>query len=119
MMFSSPLTPSSPIAVQVLYLAVNATITSSSAVTDGVGAAVRFNVGDVFQVTGTYLASGGTNGASNPNPGSGLFNGSYSAGAQVGFSFIKFADINFVYVRSYQTADQYRVLVYSVTSTAL
>ncbi|MCZ8065398.1 MULTISPECIES: iron uptake porin [unclassified Microcystis] len=72
---------------------------------DGVGAAVRFNVGDVFQVTGTYLASGGTNGASNPNPGSGLFNGSYSAGAQVGFSFIKFADINFVYVRSYQTAD--------------
>ncbi len=67
---------------------------------DGVGAAVRFNVGDVFQVTGTYLASGGTN----PNPGSGLFNGSYSAGAQVGFSFIKFADINFVYVRSYQTA---------------
>lgn len=72
---------------------------------DGVGAAVRFNIGDVFQVTGTYLASGGTNGASNPNPGSGLFNGSYSAGAQVGFSFIKFADINFVYVRSYQTAD--------------
>ena len=70
----------------------------------GVGAAVRFNIGDVFQVTGTYLASGGTNGASNPNPGSGLFNGSYSAGAQVGFSFIKFADINFVYVRSYQTA---------------
>jgi len=72
---------------------------------DGVGAAVRFNIGDVFQVTGTYLASGGTDGASNPNPGSGLFNGSYSAGAQVGFSFIKFADINFVYVRSYQTAD--------------
>jgi hypothetical protein len=72
---------------------------------DGVGAAVRFNIGDVFQVTGTYLASGGTNGASNPNQGSGLFNGSYSAGAQVGFSFIKFADINFVYVRSYQTAD--------------
>jgi hypothetical protein len=71
---------------------------------DGVGAAVRFKVGDVFQVTGTYLASGGTNGASNPNEGSGLFNGSYSAGAQVGFSFIKFADINFVYVRSYQTA---------------
>ncbi|CCI14037.1 conserved exported hypothetical protein [Microcystis aeruginosa PCC 9806] len=75
---------------------------------DGVGAAVRFNIGDVFQVTGTYLASGGTNGASNPNPGSGLFNGSYSAGAQVGFSFIKFADINFVYVRSYQTADSIR-----------
>ncbi len=70
----------------------------------GVGAAVRFKIGDVFQVTGTYLADGGTNGASNPNPGSGLFNGSYSAGAQVGFSFIKFADINFVYVRSYQTA---------------
>ncbi|MCE2664810.1 MAG: iron uptake porin [Microcystis sp. 53602_E8] len=70
----------------------------------GVGAGVRFNIGDVFQVTGTYLAEGGTNGASNPNPGSGLFNGSYSAGAQVGFSFIKFADINFVYVYSYQTA---------------
>jgi hypothetical protein len=70
----------------------------------GVGAAVRFNIGDVFQVTGTYLADGGTNGASNPNPGSGLFNGSYSTGAQVGFSFIKFADINFVYVHSYQTA---------------
>jgi Carbohydrate-selective porin, OprB family len=70
----------------------------------GAGAAVRFNIGDIFQVTGTYLADGGVNGASNPNEGSGLFNGSYSAGAQVGFSFVKFADINFVYVRSYQTA---------------
>ncbi len=70
----------------------------------GVGAGVRFNIGDVFQVTGTYLAEGGVNGASNPNEGSGLFNGSYSTGAQVGFSFIKFADINFVYVHSYQTA---------------
>ena len=68
----------------------------------GIGAGVRFNVGDVFQVTGAYLAGSG---ASNPEPGNGLFNGSYSAGAQVGFSFIKFADINFVYVHSYQTAD--------------
>jgi hypothetical protein len=66
----------------------------------GTGAGVRFNIGDVFQVTGAYLAGNGAN----PNEGSGLFNGSYSAGAQVGFSFIKFADINFVYVRSYQTA---------------
>ena len=67
----------------------------------GTGAGVRFNVGDVFQVTGAYLAGSG---ASNPNEGNGLFNGSFSTGAQVGFSFIKFADINFVYVRSYQTA---------------
>jgi hypothetical protein len=68
----------------------------------GAGAAARFNIGDIFQVTGTYLADGGT--AGNPNPGNGLFNGSFSAGAQVGFSFIKFADISFVYVHSYQTS---------------
>jgi Carbohydrate-selective porin, OprB family/S-layer homology domain len=67
----------------------------------GAGAAARFNIGDVFQVTGTYLADGGT--AGNPNPGNGLFNGSFSTGAQIGFSFIKFADISFVYVHSYQT----------------
>jgi hypothetical protein len=67
----------------------------------GTGAGVRFKVGDIFQVTGAYLAGSG---ASSPEPGKGLFNGSYSAGAQVGFSFIKFADINFIYVRSYQTA---------------
>jgi hypothetical protein len=67
----------------------------------GTGGAVRFNIGDIFQVTGTYLAD--QNDAPNPNEGRGLFNGSYSAGAQVGFSFIKFADISFVYVHSYQT----------------
>lgn len=68
----------------------------------GIGAGLRFNIGDIFQITGAYLTP--DNSGSNPNPGSGLFNGSYSAGAQVGFSFVKFADINFVYVRSYQTA---------------
>ncbi|MCA2555032.1 MAG: carbohydrate porin [Microcystis sp. M04BS1] len=86
---------------------------------DGVGAAVRFKIGDVFQVTGTYLANGGANGASNPNPGSGLFNGSFSTGAQVGFSFIKFADINFVYVRSYQTAADIRSGLFGNVSSPL
>ncbi|MEG3435973.1 iron uptake porin [Pannus brasiliensis CCIBt3594] len=70
----------------------------------GTGAALRFNVGDIFQVTGTYLADSNT--AGNPNPGSGLFNGSYSAGAQVGFSFIKFADISFVYLHNYLSQDR-------------
>ncbi|MFM7792798.1 MAG: S-layer protein, partial [Microcystis panniformis] len=86
---------------------------------DGVGVAVRFKIGDVFQVTGTYLANGGANGASNPNPGSGLFNGSFSTGAQVGFSFIKFADINFVYVRSYQTAADIRSGLFGNVSSPL
>ncbi|NCR39400.1 MAG: iron uptake porin [Microcystis aeruginosa W13-11] len=79
------------------------------------GAAVRFKIGDVFQVTGAYLAGN----AGNPNEGNGLFNGSYSAGAQVGFSFIKFANINFVYVRSYQTADDIRSGLFGNVSSPL
>ncbi|KAB0243075.1 S-layer protein [Microcystis aeruginosa EAWAG127a] len=83
---------------------------------DGVGAAVRFKIGDVFQVTGAYLAGSG---ASNPSEGNGLFNGSFSTGAQVGFSFIKFADINFVYVRSYQTAADIRSGLFGNVSSPL
>ncbi len=82
----------------------------------GTGAGVRFKVGDVFQVTGAYLAGSG---ASNPEPGNGLFNGSYSAGGQVGFSFIKFADINFVYVHSYQTAADIRSGLFGNVSSPL
>ena len=83
---------------------------------DGVGAAVRFKIGDVFQVTRAYLAGSG---ASNPSEGNGLFNGSFSTGAQVGFSFIKFADINFVYVRSYQTAADIRSGLFGNVSSPL
>ncbi|MBR8831453.1 MAG: hypothetical protein N5P05_000938 [Chroococcopsis gigantea SAG 12.99] len=68
----------------------------------GAGLAARFNIGDILNVTGTYLADGAT--ANNPTDNNGLFNGSYSAGAQVGFSFIKAFDLYFTYVHSYQTA---------------
>lgn len=63
----------------------------------GAGAALRF--GNKFiNVTAAYL----TDEASNPNEGAGLFNGNYSAGAQVGLNFDDNFKLAATYIRSYQ-----------------
>lgn len=66
---------------------------------DGAGAAARFNLFDnALGVTITYLAGNGAN----PDQGAGLFNGSFSGGAQLDFSLWG-VDLAATYVRSYQT----------------
>lgn len=62
----------------------------------GFGAKYKFSPGDSFYVTGLYLADN----AADPSEGNGLFNGSFSAGAQIGYE-ADTVDINFIYLHSY------------------
>jgi hypothetical protein len=67
---------------------------------EGTGAAIRYNFGDTLNATATYLTQDG----SNPSEGAGLFNGSYSAGAQVVFTPFESLDLGLTYLYKYQTA---------------
>jgi hypothetical protein len=67
----------------------------------GVGTAVRYNFDKNLALTGTYLAVSGV--AANPNPGSGLFNGSFSAGAQLYYKPMDDLDLAFTYRYSYRS----------------
>ncbi len=64
---------------------------------EGAGGALKYTFGG-FYVAGTYLADEGD--AGDPSEGAGLFNGSFSAGAQVGFK-TDTLNINAVYLHSY------------------
>ena len=67
---------------------------------EGAGAGVNFEViPDKLTVSGLYLADE----ADDPSNGAGLFNGSFSAGAQVAFSPIEALEVSATYVRSFQT----------------
>ncbi|VEP12381.1 conserved exported hypothetical protein [Hyella patelloides LEGE 07179] len=66
----------------------------------GVGASADF--GEKLTVSGLYLAG---DGAADPSDGEGLFNGSFSAGAQVKYSLLESLDVALTYVYEYQTED--------------
>ena len=66
----------------------------------GTGAALQYDFGNNFYVAGSYLADD----AANPEEGGGLFNGSFSGGAQLGYRGDSF-EIGLGYVHSYRTAD--------------
>ena len=66
----------------------------------GAGAALQYDFGNNFYVAGSYLADD----AANPEEGSGLLNGSFSSGAQVGYRGDSF-ELSLGYVHSYRTAD--------------
>ncbi len=68
---------------------------------EGTGAALKFKFNKEFYITGTYLADKGV--ASDPTEGKGLFNGSFSTGAQIGYSGDSL-QVAFAYVHSYRTA---------------
>jgi Carbohydrate-selective porin, OprB family len=67
---------------------------------DGAGAGVNLDIiEDKVGVNVAYL----TNSADSPAEGEGLFNGSYSAGAQLEFSPIEPLELTATYIRNYQT----------------
>ncbi|MGF1589664.1 MAG: iron uptake porin [Pleurocapsa sp.] len=71
--------------------------------TQGAGAGVSFDiVPDRVAVTGLYLTD---DGASSPAVEEGLFNGSFSGGAQLEFTPFEALGLTATYVRNYQTAD--------------
>ncbi|MEN9567404.1 MAG: hypothetical protein RLZZ69_2600, partial [Cyanobacteriota bacterium] len=67
---------------------------------EGAGAGVNFDIiEDKVGINAAYL----TDDASDPSEGEGLFNGSYSAGAQLEFSPIEPLQLTATYIRNYQT----------------
>jgi hypothetical protein len=70
--------------------------------TQGAGAGATVGLGEKLELTAAYLVD---DGVSDPSEGQGLFNGSYSAGAQVKFTPIENLDIAATYVRGFQTGD--------------
>jgi hypothetical protein len=71
---------------------------------EGAGAGFKYKFNDTFNLSATYLADGGT--ASDPSPERGLFDGAYSAGAQLGFTPNKNLSLALTYVHSYQPSDR-------------
>lgn len=67
---------------------------------EGAGLGLSTEVGPV-SVTGVYLTDDGAS----PDDGEGVFNGSFSTGAQVGFSPNEKLDLMLTYVYEYQTED--------------
>jgi hypothetical protein len=70
---------------------------------DGTGLGFRFDITEQFYIRGAYLAD--DEAASNPDEGSGLFNGSYSAGGQIGFLPTEDIEIAASFVHTYRTPD--------------
>ncbi len=65
----------------------------------GAGASVKF-LDDKITVTGLYLAEDGE--SASPESGEGIFNGSFSTGAQISFEPIDSLSVGVAYVRSFQ-----------------
>ena len=65
----------------------------------GAGAGVQVGLGERVGLNLLYLASD----ANDPSPGSGLFDGGYSAGAQLTFNPSQRLDLAFSYLRTYET----------------
>ena len=70
---------------------------------EGAGAALTYEFSDAVNLSLLYLADDGD--APSPAQGDGLFNGAYSAGAQLGISPIDNLEISLTYVRSYQPGE--------------
>jgi Carbohydrate-selective porin, OprB family/S-layer homology domain len=66
---------------------------------DGAGVTFTYKLFEKLTLSGGYLAA--SSAAANPDEGQGLFNGTYSALAQVRYQPLKDMNIGFTYVRSY------------------
>ncbi|NEO68827.1 iron uptake porin [Moorena sp. SIO3H5] len=67
---------------------------------EGAGAGFSYKFSNAVKLSVLYLADDGD--APNPGEGLGLFNGSYSAGAELAISPIDNLDLSLIYVRSHQ-----------------
>ena len=70
---------------------------------EGAGAGFSYKFSDALKLSVLYLADDGD--APSPAQKDGLFNGAYSAGAQLGISPIDNLDLSLIYIRSYQPGD--------------
>ncbi|NEO41728.1 MAG: iron uptake porin [Moorea sp. SIOASIH] len=70
---------------------------------EGAGGGFTYEFSDALNLSLLYLADDGD--APSPAEGDGLFNGAYSAGAQLGISPIDNLEISLTYVRSYQPGE--------------
>ncbi|NEQ09312.1 MAG: iron uptake porin [Moorea sp. SIO4E2] len=70
---------------------------------EGAGGGFTYQFSDAINLSLLYLADDGD--APSPAQGDGLFNGAYSAGAQLGISPIDNLDLSLTYVRSYQPGE--------------
>jgi hypothetical protein len=68
----------------------------------GTGLGLKFDINDAFAISAAYLAE--QNDASDPTQGSGFLNGSYSAGAQLGFKPSENIELAATYVHTYRSA---------------
>jgi carbohydrate-selective porin OprB len=71
----------------------------------GAGLAMAYKFDDTFQLRGAYLADN----ASDPSQGQGLFNGSFSAAAQLVYNPTDALNLSFAYVHSYYSANEEQV----------
>jgi hypothetical protein len=69
---------------------------------EGAGVGAKYNLTDNIALSALYLTDSGV--ASNPASGNGLFDGAYTAGAQVDFNLGETLDIGLAYLHSYQPA---------------
>ena len=70
---------------------------------EGIGAGFSYEFNDIFTVRGLYLTP--DNYGANPELGSGLFNGNFSAGGQLGFYPTDNLAFNFHYLHTYYKED--------------
>ena len=68
---------------------------------EGTGAGAKIEITEKIGVNALYLAED----AASPEEGAGLFNGSYSAGAQITFEPFEELELAFTYVRSYERGE--------------
>jgi hypothetical protein len=67
---------------------------------EGAGVGAKYNLTDNIALSALYLTDSGI--SSDPSSGNGLFNGAYTAGAQLDFNLGETLDIGFAYLHSYQ-----------------
>ena len=83
---------------------------------EGAGVGANVKISDLFTFNTAYLSTNGD--VANPALGEGLFNGSYSASAQLVASPTDNLDINFAYVRSFETGDDVNISSSTVSGNA-
>ncbi|MDJ0687714.1 MAG: iron uptake porin [Xenococcaceae cyanobacterium MO_188.B32] len=81
---------------------------------EGAGIGATVEVIDTLEISALYLAEN----AFSPEGGEGLFNGSYSAGAQIFWEPIESLGVDFTYVRSHQTEEDVNLIGSTISGGA-
>ncbi|MGK7915207.1 MAG: iron uptake porin [Prochloraceae cyanobacterium] len=82
----------------------------------GTGFGANVKLSDMFKFNASYLAT--SNDGANPSLGEGLFNGSFSAAAQLVAAPTDNLEINFAYIRTFETGDDVNISGSTVSGNA-